>query len=414
MARSRGRRLLWLLGVLAAAVLLFTLLRGWRERLLSESAAYRATIAATESRVAEERRRQGEQAELESRVTAAPSDPNARLALAQLRWQRQGPAAALPVLQSAPRPFADPRLARMLAHCARLAAREDLALGALNEGIRRFPRDGELYADRALLHVLLAWQAEAEHDLAAAGRFGAGGVHLARASLARAKNDLAGARAILLAAQQDRPDDPEIVRQLAALAMDGRQYAEATRLLAALPASQATPADHLSLAAAHLEQGEVGRARELIDAVLAAQPAQPRARYLRARCLRAADEPDAALRELERLRREQPRMFGIAFELGQLYRQQGRGAEGARLLEEHRAVHAHRGLLRRAAEAIIRRPRDARAHLLVGRLCLERGLIGRAIVEIERARELDPRLSETASLLARARAGVTADAGEES
>ena len=58
--------------------------------------------------------------------------------------------------------------------------------------------------------------------------------------------------------------------------------------------------------------------------------------------------------------------------------------------------------MRRAAMAVMIHPDSARAHLKMGRLCLERGMIGRAILSFERARTLDPRLPGVREALAAA------------
>ena len=51
----------------------------------------------------------------------------------------------------------------------------------------------------------------------------------------------------------------------------------------------------------------------------------------------------------------------------------------------------------------MREPRSPAAHREVGKLCLERGMYGRAVVELRRTLELDPRSPGTAALLEQAR-----------
>src|SRR5205814_7763295 len=113
--------------------------QGWRAQLLRESARYQAITREAETRTACQREQEAAIRELERQVRAEPRNSEARLRLADLRWRRQGPAAAAAVLRAAPRPIADVNLARMLAHCSRLSGREDQALAALDEAIARYP-----------------------------------------------------------------------------------------------------------------------------------------------------------------------------------------------------------------------------------------------------------------------------------
>jgi cytochrome c-type biogenesis protein CcmH/NrfG len=62
--------------------------------------------------------------------------------------------------------------------------------------------------------------------------------------------------------------------------------------------------------------------------------------------------------------------------------------------------------MRKAALEVMTQPDSARVHLRMGRLCLERGLVGRAILSLERAKRLDPRLADVDALLAQARSSV--------
>jgi hypothetical protein len=59
--------------------------------------------------------------------------------------------------------------------------------------------------------------------------------------------------------------------------------------------------------------------------------------------------------------------------------------------------------MRRAALAVMTHPESAAAHLEMGKLCLARGLQGRAIASFERARALDPALPGLQTALAGAR-----------
>jgi tetratricopeptide (TPR) repeat protein len=202
------------------------------------------------------------------------------------------------------------------------------------------------------------------------------------------------------------PGDAELVRQLAAVASDAEEPREAGRLLRTLPDGDLGFDDLLSLASASLQAGESESGRlalELVDRALVLRPAHPRAQLARARCLKALGRDSEARAALETLQREPRRPFGAAFELAELYRREGRADEARKLLAEHQAAQQEREELRRAGLALMRSPDDAEAHAQVGRLCLERGMYGRAIVELERSLKLDPDQPELRALLARAR-----------
>jgi tetratricopeptide (TPR) repeat protein len=410
------RRLPWLLGALLLLALAFLLTGGWRQRLLAESARHRALVAELEGAREARSAQTAETASLEGDLSARPQDVELRLLVAERRWRLAGPAAAVEVLSAAPAPAAEPRVARMLAHCYRLTGREDRALEILDAAVAQSPGDGELRTDRALLYTLLAWHGEAEKELQAAERLGADNLYLARASLARAKGDPGAARSILEERLRVEPADPEAKRQLAAVNQQMSRYEEAVRLLESLDPAARTAEDRLNLAAAYVRRGgapAAARALELLDRAAAGQPGPPRARFLRARCLLLLDREAEARGELEALRRDAPRFFGPAHELAELYRKDGRAAEAGKLLSEHRTAQERRSELGRLANGLMRDSKSAALHLDVGKLCLERGMYGRAAVELERAVELDPRLPGAAALLVRARSRATSAAASE-
>jgi uncharacterized protein HemY len=91
------------------------------------------------------------------------------------------------------------------------------------------------------------------------------------------------------------------------------------------------------------------------------------------------------------------------FELAQIYQALGRQDLARPLLTEYKEHARRRRAMLQAANAVMARPESARAHGEMGRLCLEEGKIGRAVLSLERALALDPRLTEARAMLARAR-----------
>src|SRR5437763_4069144 len=144
-------RLFLLLAVLAAVAVLFVTTRGWRRRLLEESARSRQVIAAVEQAQAAREQREAQEKGLAAALQSHPGLVEVRLELAQLRWSEAGPAAAAAVLQSGESHSADARIQHLLAVAQRLMGREDLALATLDRAVRVTPEDSNLEAERAML-----------------------------------------------------------------------------------------------------------------------------------------------------------------------------------------------------------------------------------------------------------------------
>ena len=86
-------RLFRLLAALAAVAVLFVITRGWRRRLLEESARSRRVIAAVEQAQAAREQREAREKGLAAALQSHPGLVEVRLELAQLRWSEAGPAA---------------------------------------------------------------------------------------------------------------------------------------------------------------------------------------------------------------------------------------------------------------------------------------------------------------------------------
>jgi tetratricopeptide (TPR) repeat protein len=397
-----------LLAVLAAFMGVYLLTMEWRQRLREESARSRQVIAAVERARSARSLATARQQELERQLEATPQDTDAWLELGQLRWSRDGPAAAAEALQAAPPAAADPRLIRMLAGAQRLMGREDLALASLDQGLRRYPANGELHAEQAMLFAMLGWFPDARLALERAVRQQADAVQLAlvRATIARQQGDLHAARRALEPFLTRSPPDGEVVRQLAAVAEAEGRVQEASSLLEALVARDADADTWVALARLHLQRTDTSsllQARTAVRRALALQPDLAPARLLMARCHRLTGDLEQAQELLERLHAERPRMTAAAFELAQVYRRLGKVDRVAPLLAQHHAGVQQRAAMRRAALAVMTHPESAASHLEMGKLCLARGLQGRAIASFERARALDPALPGLQTALAGAR-----------
>jgi tetratricopeptide (TPR) repeat protein len=418
-SRRHRLRLLALLGTLSVVAAIYLATARWRGQLLEESARSRRVIAGVERARAARKQQLARERELTAVLQSQPENVEARLALAQLRWAEGGPRAAVTVLQSAPKGSADRRVLRLLAAALRAMGREDLALAALDRAVRLAPADGDLQAERAVLFSLLGWFPQARAALAAAERRGADAnrVALVRATMARQHGDLRAARRELETPRRHAPDDPELIRQLAAVAEEEGHASEAILLLRPLAEVEADPDVWVALARLSLHRMDspaLGEARADLQRALDLRPDMPAARRMLGRCLRLGGEQTEARTVLESLYRQHPRQPGVAFELAQLYRDLGLTDRVGRLMAEHEASVRRSGEMHRAAMAVMEHPDSPQDHLQMGQLCLERGMLGRAILSLERAMALDSGLPGAREALANARARRSSgDGGEE-
>jgi tetratricopeptide (TPR) repeat protein len=265
---------------------------------------------------------------------------------------------------------------------------------------------------------LLGWFPQAEAALRAAQASGALPLQVAlvRATVARQNVDLRTARRVLEAARVEHPEDADLVRQLAAVAEGERRFDEAARLLHSIAEREGDPQVWVALARGALRPNEPAaraEARGYLERALALQPEMPAARLLLGRCHRLEGDLVQAREVLERLCRERPRQGLALFELAEVYRALGEPERARPLLTRYREHSQRRREMLQAANAVMTNPGSAEAHARMGRLCLESGKVGRAILSFERALALDPRQPELRAMLARARqsAGVAPDTG---
>jgi protein O-GlcNAc transferase len=286
--------------------------------------------------------------------------------------------------------------------------RPDQALATLERAVHVAPDVGDLQAERALLFSLIGRFPEARQALAAAESHGADSTQtaLVRATMARQQSDLRTARRVLEAARTRDPEEPELTRQLAAVAEAEGHAAEAVQLLETIAETAADPQIWVALARLSLLVGTPdARARAIVAAhrALALRPQMPAARVYLARALRLEGRREEARTLLEALRRERPHQVAAAFELAQLYRDLGMNEKAAPLLAEYQESLRRNEVMRRAVLAVTEHPDSAPAQLAMGRLYLDRGRVGEAILALERAVALQPDLPGAREALERAK-----------
>jgi tetratricopeptide (TPR) repeat protein len=392
--------------------------RGWRGRLRAETARSRQATTAVEQALEARQREAAQQRALEAAIAAHPDDVPSRLELARLRWAAAGPGAAAAVLAPIAGRTSDAGVLRMLTGAQRLMGREDLALATLDRAVAVVANPGDFQAERALLFTLMGWTPQARAALEQAVKQGADPLltTLVRATMARQQGDFRQARHLLQQAQPRFPSSPELVRQLAAVEEAEGRIPEALKLLEAIEGSEAGAELQVTRGKLYLRlPGPIGllHAREAAMRALAMRPQYLQARALLGRCQRRSGERQEARATLESLYRESPQTAGVTFELAQLYRDLGMMKEAAPLLTAYQQDLQRREVLRKATLDVMAQPDNAQSNLRMGLLCLDRGLLGRAILSLERAKRLDPSLQGVDALLARARAAPASAAPAE-
>lgn len=416
---SSHRRRHSLLGTLLVVAVAYFATQGWRARLREETARSRQATAVVEQTLASRQREAARQRELEAAVAARPDDISAVLDLARIRWAAAGPGAAAAVMAPLGSRTSDPQLLRILAGAQRLMGREDRALATLDRAVAVVANPGDFHAERALLFTLMGWTPQAREALKQAEKQGADPLQamLVRSTMARQQGNLRQARRLLQQAQVRFPASPEVVRQLAAIEEAEGRIPEALKLLEAIADSEADAELQVTRGKLYLRlPGSSGlvHAQEAAMRSLAVRPQYPPARALLGRCQRRRGEREEARTTLERLYRQSPQTAGVTFELAQTYRDLGLTQQAAPLLAAYQQDLQRREVLRKTTLAVMADPNDPQANLRMGQLCLERGVLGRAILSLEHAKRLDPTLTEVDALLARAHAAPdTAAPAEE-
>ncbi|WP_421995205.1 tetratricopeptide repeat protein [Roseococcus sp.] len=125
--------------------------------------------------------------------------------------------------------------------------------------------------------------------------------HLQLAALLLAREDDAGARAVLEAAVARIPRDPQLLRMLSNLALRQGDLARATQIAEALVVlAPGDVAGHMRIIRMHQSAGDRVQARAAVEAALAATPDHPTLLRCRAELAFVAGEYDLALRDMER------------------------------------------------------------------------------------------------------------------
>jgi tetratricopeptide (TPR) repeat protein len=221
--------------------------------------------------------------------------------------------------------------------------------------------------------------------LVAASFASPGDAELEKAIRAHQSGDLSSAEAGYRDFLTRHPSVFEIQSNLGAvLAAQGR-YADAiTHYQGALKGSPSNPGILLNLALAHYKLGQMPQAVQRLEKLQEVAPANLQARLLLADCLLQMDQNARVVELLEPLSRDRQDDMAIAYMLGTALVRDGRVEQGQKILDR-----------------ILRVGDSAEARLLLGTAKFGMGEFAEALVDFQKAVELNPNLPAANGYLGR-------------
>jgi tetratricopeptide (TPR) repeat protein len=270
----------------------------------------------------------------------------------------------------------------------------DIAVREYRRAIDLDPRHAKALSLLAYRYIAFGWNKDASEILQRAIKEVPGDVRL-RVSMGLLhfqNGDSGAAERELHEARRLSPDDPAILGPLIQVYQQASRYQDA--LATVDEAIQKTP----GRAVLHLERakillklrdydGAVGAANE----VLKLEPVSLHALYQRGAAYKMSGNATRAIIDLERVHAKEPRLDNTLLHLGNLYLQAGRVDEGKELLATFKRYRAISGHLARLTLGVANKGRDPESHYQLGEYYLKVGSYARAVVELKRALELNPK-----------------------
>jgi predicted Zn-dependent protease len=253
------------------------------------------------------------------------------------------------------------------------------------------------------LYISYGWTTEARTLLEPVVRANPDDPHLAveLALTYLQTHDFQRCEQLLLKIRKEHPDEPDLWKPLADLYMKRAMFPKAIGVLRdALKLRPDDPILMHSLADVLFESGDIPGAQSAWQTILSASPNDVPAHYGLAECYRKTSKTAEAVQELETVKRLAPGYQESKMMLGQLYLQTGRAAEGGKLLREYQGEHAKSREYARVSLLLASKPRDPAAHFEMARLYVAAGNPERAVVELHRVLDLDPRQDDARKMLA--------------
>lgn len=384
----------FLLALLALALLAFLGSLPWQVRNWREAAALRRDTSRQQAQVQKLEQSRDALRQAQDAQHAAPTDPNAGLALAsQLAQNQDFPGAAAQLRALEPAAERSPDLAGAEAELYQKIGYIDRAVAQARQAYRLAPASPQAGLRLGVLDMQIGWQSQGLALLNRAARAlpTSAEPHLALALAANQSGAYKDAERELTVADRLRPGDWHILSLLA----DSRaaQGGSAEALEAVAAALELAPQEAMLYAQqARIRLGQaraegVGKAPDIAAAVqsarqcLALDPDNAGAHDTLGLAYRDAGQGADARREWERAHALAPGDALIGYNLGRLRIEQGDKTTGITLLKEAALVRAegetYDGLVVAAGE----KPKDPAGHRKLAQWCQTHGHLSRAIFE---------------------------------
>ncbi len=271
------------------------------------------------------------------------------------------------------------------------------------------PLDERGLAGLGWLYISFGWTIEARDLLAAAVKSVPNSLSLkvAHALACVQHSDYKRAEDLLLGVRAAAPDQPDLWMPLADLYLRMQKHRDAVRVAQDVLKLNPNDTRVRSIAAQSLYSlNNLAEAEENLNIILHADPENVPARYRLAVIYKRTDRSDQSRNGLEWVLARAPGYEQTRLLLGQAYVAAGRRGEGRKLLAEYKDAQLAGQKRERVNLILSMKPNSAEAHIRMAEVCRDEGNLSRAIVELVRATELEPKNSEAARLLSDAKAAL--------
>ncbi len=392
--RGAQPRKRFLLAALALALLVFLATLPWQVRNWREASALRRDAARQQARLQQLQQAHAALHQAQDALRAAPSDPNAQLALAvQLAQNRDFPGAAAQLRALEPTAVRSADLAGAAAELYQKIGYIDRAVALARQALRLAPDSPQAALRMGVLDMQIGWQAPGLALLNRAARAlpASAEPHLALALAANQSGAYKDAERELIQADRLRPGDWHIAALLADNRSAQGRDAEALQSVAdALRLAPQEAALYAQQARIRLDQARTqaaGKTPDIAPAIqsarqcLALDPDNAGARDTLGLALRDAGLGADARREWEQAHALAPDDPALGYNLGRLRIEQGDRAAGLRLLADAARAAQDKAAYDRLVVIAGDVPTDPVRHRQLARWCQAHHHLSRAIFE---------------------------------
>lgn len=408
---ARAKRLRLLLGLLCIVCALGTLLSPiLRRRLEVARRIEQQTDELNRAKLRSESAETDRLASLRAEVDRSPSDPQKRLQLAallaQTRRYKEAEQEAIEASRTAPQ-LAEPHIA--LSEIYSSNSLFDLALEQARIAYKLEPRNTRAIARLGYVYVALDWYRAAVDILEPAAREYRNDPVI-QTILAQALFQTREYRSALTQVEAARRIDPSnsaLIGPLIEIYMQLNLNDDALKSVdSAIAQFPGVPNYHLLRARILRRMGRLADAEAEAREIVKHLPDEITGRYNLALILKEKGDWDGAHTEISAVIARNPGFEQAEIIASQILAQRGDLAGARRLRDQHVKREAENEAMVRTSMKVAANPKDAAAHLRMGKLDTERKNLPRAVTELKEALLLAPQSAEARTLLASALRGM--------